>query len=128
MTVVTYPAIIRNGKAEPLTPLDLPEGSEVYIVLQRPLEQRTACKKATGWLVDEVGNLLMVDDGVLIQQEERWVWRFLVYLTSLSHEPYGPIGQMDVDADTGKILNDQTTITQLYKRGQAFLHPIPTAH
>ena len=111
MTVVTYPAIIRNGKAEPIAPLELPEGRNVYIVLQPTLDQRTARKKATGWLVDHVGNLLMADDGVLVQQDERWVWRFNAYMMSLTHEPRGPIGQVEVDADTGHILNDPNTIT-----------------
>jgi hypothetical protein len=30
MTVTTYPAIIRNGKVEPVAPLELPEGSEAH--------------------------------------------------------------------------------------------------
>ena len=128
MTVVTYPAIIRDGKAEPIAPLELPEGSNVYIVVQPTLDQRTARKKATGWLVDHVGNLLMADDGVLVQQDQRWLWRFNAYLTSLTHEPCGPIGQVEVDADTGHVLNDPTTIASMYERGQHFIHPAPEAN
>jgi hypothetical protein len=128
MIVVTYPAIIRNGKAEPLAPLDLPEGSAVYIVIQPKLDERTARKKATGWLVDHVGNLLMAADGVLVQQDERWIWRFNAYLTSLTHEPRGPIGQVEVDADTGHVLNAPTTIASMYERGQHFIHPAPAAN
>ena len=128
MTVATYPAIIRNGKIEPLAPLDLPEGSEVYIVIQPQLDKRTARKKATGWLVDHVGNLLMADDGVLLQQDDRWIWRFNAYMTSLTHDPYGPIGQVELDADTGKILNDQNSIALLYERGQHFVRPTPSTN
>lgn len=121
MTVATYPAIIRNGKVEPVTPLELPEGSEVYIVVQPKLDQRTARKKATGWLVDHVGNLLMADDGVLMHKDSRWVWRFNVYMTSLTHKRRGPIGQVELDADRGTILNDQNSITMMYERGQQFI-------
>jgi hypothetical protein len=126
MTLATYPAIIRNGKAEPVIPLDLPEGSEVYILVQPTLDHHTARKKATGWLVDHVGNLLMAADGVLVQQENRWVWQFNAYLTSLTHAPRGPIGTVAVDADTGAILNDPTTIDRMYERGQQFVHPTPS--
>jgi hypothetical protein len=128
MTLSTYPAIIRNGKAEPVAPLELPEGSEVYIVVKPRLDQHTARKKATGWLVDHVGNLLMADDGLLIQKENLWIWRFNAYMTSLTHPPRGPIGQVEVDAETGKILNDQSTIASMYERGQHYLHPAPSAN
>jgi hypothetical protein len=117
-----YSTIIRNGKVKPMTPLELPEGSAIYIVVQPKLDQRTARKKATGWLVDHVGNLVMADDGTLAQKGPRWVWRFNVYMTSLMHKPRGPIGQVELNAETGAILNDQDTITMMYERGQQFIH------
>jgi hypothetical protein len=128
MSVATYPAIIRDGKIEPLTPIELPEGSEVYIVVQPQLDLRTARKKATGWLVDQVGNLLMADEGILLQKDGEWLWRFQVYMTSLTHQPRGPIGQVDLNADTGEILNDASTIMQMYERGHHLLHPTPSAN
>jgi hypothetical protein len=122
MTVATYPATVRNGKIEPLAPLALPEGCAVYIVIQPEIDQRTARKKATGWLVDRVGNLVGADDGVLLRKDNRWVWQFHAYLTSLSHPPRGPIGQVELDAETGELLNGQSTVEEMYERGQTFIH------
>ncbi len=121
ITVATYPAVMHNGKIEPLAPLSLPEGSALYIIAQPEVDKRTARKKATGWLVDHVGNLVGADDGVLIHKDNRWVWQFNAYLTSLSHAPRGPIGQIEVDASTGTLLTEQSMAAAMYEHGQAFI-------
>ena len=118
MTVTTYPAVVRDGRVEPVEPLNLPDGSAVYIVAQVEIGAQTARKKANGWLVEHVGNLVMADDGVLGQRDGRWVWRFNAYLTSLSHAPRGPIGQVELAADTGQVLNDPNTVDEMYQRGR----------
>lgn len=122
MAVATYPALVRNGKIEPLSPLTLPEGSTVYLVVQPEIDKRTARRKATGWLMDHVGNLVGADDGVLVQKDNRWIWQFNAYLTSLTQAPRGPIGQVELDADTGELLTDQSTVEAMYERGQAFIN------
>jgi len=122
--VATYPAMVRNGKIEPLAPLVLPEGSAVYIVVQPEIDKRTARRKATGWLVDHVGNLVRADDGVLVQKDKRWVWQFNAYLTSLTQAPRGPIGQIELDAGTGELLADQSTVEAMYEHGQQFIHTL----
>ena len=48
-----------------------------------------AKRKANSWLLNEVGNLLLADDGELAQSGGRWVWRFGIYLTAPSYEPRG---------------------------------------
>jgi hypothetical protein len=63
----------------------------------------------------------MADDGVLVQKNSRWIWRFNAYMTSLTHKPRGPIGQVELDADTGKILSGANTIAMMYERGQQFI-------
>ena len=70
----TYTGKLVHGKVELSSPIDLPDGSEVYIV------------------------------------------------TSLTHEPHGPIGEVDVDANTGDVLNDLQTIEAMYARGERFIH------
>ena len=122
MSVATYPALVRNGKIEPLAPFTLPEGSTVYLVVQPEIDERTACRKATGWLVDHVGNLVGADDGILVQKNNRWVWQFNAYMTSLSQARRGPIGQVELDAGTGELLSDQSTVEAMYERGQAFIN------
>jgi hypothetical protein len=121
MTTMTYTGKLHKGKVELSSPIDLPDGSEVYVVAQVGIEKHAAQRKANGWLVDHVGNLVMASDGVLVQSGNRWVWRFHAYLTSLTHEPYGPIGEVDVDANTGDILNDQQSIETIYTRGEHFV-------
>ncbi len=127
MTILTYPGKLHDGKVEFTSQVDLPEGSEVYIVVSPGVEMRAAQRKANGWLVDTVGNMVMAADGVLVQRESRWVWRFHAYLTSLTHEPYGPIGNVDVDANTGAILSDQRAIEAMRERNPRYFCPAQTA-
>ncbi len=122
MSVATYPALVRNGKIEPLAPLALPEGSTVYLIVQPGIDKRTARRRATGWLMDHVGNLVGADDGMLVQKDNRWIWQFNAYLTSLSQARRGPIGQVELDADTGELLTDQSTVEAMYERGQAYIN------
>jgi hypothetical protein len=123
MTVLTYTGKLHNGKVELATQVNLPEGSEVYVVVSPGIEQRVAQRKANGWLVDQVGNMVMADDGVLVQRENTWIWRFHAYLTALAHEPYGPISYVDVDANSGAILSDYNTVEAMYERGARYLRP-----
>jgi hypothetical protein len=116
---MTYLGKLRQGKIELDALLDLPEGSEVYVVVKPNLDLRQARRKANGWLVDNVGNMVMADDGALLQVDGRWVWRFQAYITALSHEPYGPIGQVDVDATSGLILADEHTAQKMFR---TFIH------
>ena len=81
------------------------------------LDLRQAQKKANGWLVDTIGNMVMAGDGMLLQRGDTWLWRFSAYVTGLSHEPYGPIGQVDVDANTGAIAMDEHTQETMIQRG-----------
>lgn len=123
MVTLTYPGRLHDGKVEFTSQIDLPEGSEVYIVVAPGIEMRIAQRKANGWLVDTVGNMVMAADGALVQQDSRWVWRFHAYLTALTHEPYGPIGFVDVDANTGAILSDQRAIEVMRERGARYSRP-----
>ncbi|MEZ4868809.1 MAG: hypothetical protein R3C14_46220 [Caldilineaceae bacterium] len=119
MSVATYSAIIRNGKIEPTTALELPEGSEVYVVVPSVITARVAKRKANGWLISEVGNLLMADHGILAQTDQGWIWRYGVYMTSLTHEPWGPIGEVIVSATSGEIMDpEQTKMDLLYHRAR----------
>lgn len=115
MTILTYTGKLHNGKVELPTQVNLPEGSEVYVVVTPGVEKRIAQRKANGWLVDQVGNMVMADDGVLVQRGNAWIWRFHAYLTSLTHEPDGPIGVIDIDANIGAVLSDQHTIEEMYE-------------
>jgi hypothetical protein len=118
MPAVTVTGTLHKGKVELSSPIDLPDGSEVYVVAQVGIEKQAAQRKANGWLVDHVGNLVMADDGALVQHDNRWVWRFHAYLTSVSQPSRGPVGEVDVDATTGEVLNELHTIEMMYARGE----------
>lgn len=120
MTVATYTGVVRDGKVELPSLVNLPEGSEVYIVIPERLTEHKAKRLANGWLISEVGNMLMADHGRLQQNEQGWVWRFEVYITSLAHDPWGPIGYMSISAATGNVLNEQKTKEALHESGRTF--------
>jgi hypothetical protein len=124
MTVATYPAIVRNGKVELATPLLAPEGSEVYVVVPTTMTAHIAKRKVNGWLISEVGNMLMADHAVLLQTEQDWVWRLDVFITALSHEPWGPIGTVDVNTATGHVINPEQTKALLYQNGRNYQNPL----
>jgi hypothetical protein len=128
MSLTTYRGIVRNGKIEPTPAVDLPEGSEVYVVVPSGITAQIAKRKANGWLVGYVGNMLMADHGELVQvgsfDSPAWVWRFEVFVTSLIHDPSGPIGTLDVDAASGAIVDGDQTKAMLYERGRTSQHPL----
>lgn len=120
MAVTTFRAVVRNGKVEPAPPFELTDGSEIYVVVPIEVTGHAAKRRANAWLINDVGNMLMANAGELAQADARWVWRFGVYMTGSSHEPWGPIGSIDVDAVTGEILHAERTKTALYDRGRAY--------
>jgi hypothetical protein len=63
MTVTTYRGIIRRGKVEAMDNIELPDGTEVYVVAAASVAAPAAKRIANRWLVSDVGNLLMADKG-----------------------------------------------------------------
>lgn len=124
MSVMTYTGVVHDGRIEVVTPIDLPEGSRVYIIASPEIDERTARRKANGWLIDHVGNMVMAKDGRLMQMGQGLVWRFDAFITSLAHEPFGPIGYVDLNANTGEILSNEQTVKRMYENGQHFKRPV----
>jgi hypothetical protein len=120
----TYIGTIRNGKIELERPLTLPEGSQVRVTLSPVLSERQAAGKANVWLANQVGDAVGVLQGTLVQVEERTVWRFEAFITGVHIEPIGPIGQIEVDADTGEVLTSPKTAEAMIDRGRQ-LTPAP---
>lgn len=120
----TYIGTIRNGKVEFERPLTLPEGSQVRVTLSPVLSERQAAGKANVWLANQVGDAVGVMQGMLVQVEERAVWRFEAFITGAHFDPIGPIGQIEVDADTGIVLSAPETAEAMIERGRQ-LTPAP---
>jgi len=81
------------------------------------VDEHTARRKANRWLVERVGNMVMADQPRLVQSENRPVWRFDAFVTSLSHPPRGPIGYVDVDATTGEVLATARVVEEMKQHG-----------
>ena len=87
----------------------------------------TAQRKATAWLVSEVGNLLMGDAPALVIGQ-RTVWRVPVLLTSPSRGVIGQVGAVDVDVTTGQVLADSKATQEISTHARALAHSTaPTA-
>lgn len=127
MSTKTIRGVVRAGKIEADLPGDLADGTEVYVVSPRvPLA--AAQRRVAVWLIEEVGNLLRAGEGELVQTLAGWVWRFHIYSTSVEHAPWGPIGTVELDADTGEVLDPIATLETLQQDGRQYRPPVsPTA-
>ena len=76
------------------------------------VDATTAQRKATAWLIGQVGNLLMGDAPALVIGQ-RTVWRVPVLLTSPSRGVIGQVGAVDVDATSGQVLADPLLAQEL---------------
>ena len=76
------------------------------------VDATTAQRKATAWLISQVGNLLMGDAPALVIGQ-RTVWRVPVLLTSPSRGVIGQVGAVDVDAISGQVLADPLLAQEL---------------
>jgi hypothetical protein len=122
-TMQTYHGVVHAGHIQLEPGVDLPEGSQVYVIVagQEPIvEERMAQRKANRWLVEYVGNLLAAAEGRLIEADGRILWRFGAFITGRGHRPRGPIGYVDVDAHSGKVLATEHQANEMIAHGEAF--------
>lgn len=122
--VTTYLGIVREGRVEFDPPLLLPEGSQVRVRVSPVLEERQALGKANVWLANYVGDAVGAMNGRLIQRDERLLWRFEAFITGVHFNPIGPLGQVEIEAETGQVLNLPHTAEAMIERGRQFA-PIP---
>ncbi|HRQ40009.1 MAG TPA: hypothetical protein PLD25_19030 [Chloroflexota bacterium] len=118
MSSVTYVGVVREGKVELKDAVGLPEGYPVYVVVPVLLDEKTARRKANRWLLENVGNMVMADQGSLQQHDDMMVWRFGAFITASTHPPTGPIGYVEIDAANGRILSDSQSANMMIADGQ----------
>jgi hypothetical protein len=126
-TMQTYHGVVRAGHIQLNPAANLPEGSQVYVIVagQEPiLEERAAQRKATRWLVEYVGNMLVANEGRLVESDSHIVWRFGAFITGRGHQPRGPIGYVDVDAHHGKVLVAEQQADEMIAHGEAFVRSL----
>ncbi len=126
-TLTRYEGIVRRGRIELPERAELPEGSHVVVILTGPkalVNENVARRKANRWLVESVSNMLAADEGRLVEHEGQPLWRFGAYVTGRGHIPWGPIGHVDVDADQGNVLHDDSQTEQLMINARALVSSI----
>ena len=114
----SYIGIVREGKIEVEQPLALPEGSQVRVTLLPLLSEREALGKANIWLAQHIGDAVGALNGALVEIGRRSVWQFEAFITGAHFEPIGPIGRVEVDADTGQVLNPPKSVEAMMARGR----------
>jgi hypothetical protein len=108
----TYEAVVQHGNIR--LPADVPDGTRVFVtIVPALLEERQARRKAALWLAENVGDACMPGSATLVQAANRRTWHFPVMLGSPFHDPRGPIGYLDVDAETGDVLATATLLDEL---------------
>jgi len=88
-----------------------------YVTILPGVDEQSARRKANRWLAENVGDMVMADQGRIDLVGDRRVWRFSAFVTALSREPFGPIGYIDVDAETGIVLTDNRLAEEIAQRG-----------
>lgn len=122
-TVKTYQGVVKEGRIQLPATTRLPEGSQVYVIVtgsEPLLDEQTSQRKATRWLVENVGNMLTASEGRLMEVDGRVIWRFGAFITGRGHKPWGPIGYVDVEAHSGTILATEQQADELIAHGTAF--------
>ena len=66
------------------------------------IDTLSARRKVTGWLIDEVGNMIIGGMPQLIVSKQT-IWRVSAILTSTRKGVIGEVGTVDVDAETGEL-------------------------
>ncbi len=78
---------------------------------------KTAQRKTTNWLISEVGNMLMGGTPQLIIRKDA-IWRVPVLLTSSRSGTVGQVSSIDIDADSGDLLINNTLREQILNNVQ----------
>jgi hypothetical protein len=83
-----------------------------------------ALGKANVWLANYVGDAVGAMKGALVKGHDRAIWQFEAFITGVHFDPIGPIGQVEVDAETGQVLTPPQTAEGMIERGRQ-LAPLP---
>ena len=85
---------------------------QISIVATVNIDAKTARRRATAWLVSEVGNMLIGGTPQLVISQQT-VWRVPAILTSSSVGTVGQVGVVDVDATSGETFVDEESRKQI---------------
>jgi hypothetical protein len=87
------------------------------------IDAQTAKRRVTGWLLDEVGNMLMGGIPQLVIAQKT-IWRVPALLYSSERGLIGEVGVVDVDADSGAVLADDQLRDHILSNVEQIASPI----
>ncbi len=131
MTMVhTYQGVVQQGHIHLTPETKLPEGSHVYVIVagkEPVVAEQIARRKATRWLTEYVGNMLVAQEGFLTETDKKIVWRFGAFITAKGQQPQGPIGYVDVDAHQAQVIATEQKAEEMIAHGEAFVRSFSRA-
>lgn len=119
---MAYPTITITGDGiQDMRELDI----QISILATVNIDAKTARRRATAWLVSEVGNMLIGGTPQLVISQQT-VWRVPAILTSSSVGTVGQVGVVDVDATSGETLVSEDLRKQILDNVEHLVSPAPT--
>lgn len=120
---MSVPAILLQPK-----PAETADRISVAVhVMAEVLAPDYAQRRASGWLLDNVGNLLRAEHAQLLLGDQI-AWQFQVALTSPKRGTLGYVGLLQLDAVTGEVLAPAATAAKLHQyAGQLAQRPTSQA-
>ena len=73
----------------------------------------TAKRKASTLVLNRIGTGLSGGDPVLIVTHKAICWRVPIFVSTASHGRLGEVGQIEVNAQTGEVLADETALQDI---------------
>ena len=101
--------ITGNGVREPQQ-----RAFDIAVYATVEIDALSARRKVTGWLIDEVGNMIIGGTPQLIVSKQT-IWRVPAILTSTRKGVVGEVGTVDVDAETGELKTSTDLREQILK-------------
>lgn len=93
---------------------------EIFVQATINISPQEAQRQVTGWVVSEVGNMLMGGKPRLVVSQPT-VWRVPIVLGSSERGLLGEAASIDVDAETGELLLTETSEQDVLAYAQALI-------
>lgn len=95
---------------------------EISVHVTINIAPQEAQRLVTGWVVSEVGNMLIGGRPRLIVSQPT-VWRVPIVLGSSERGLLGEVASLDVDVETGELLITETSEQEILAYAQALIRP-----
>ena len=124
----TFEGVVQRGHVRLPAGTPLRDGARVIVTVLPAVDEHHARRKANGWLGENVGDKVIAANGRLERASGRQAWRFDAMVTFVSRDPFGPIGYVDVDAETGTVLTDIAVAEEMAQHGERLeCAPLPAS-